>query len=345
MNGAGFAPGAPVLWSLYCPEPPAWLLSMAGAPALRRLRQVGMNCGCEYPGFAVYRGATPYSRFEHSVGTALLLWQMTHDERISAAGLFHDLSTPVFAHTVDFLNGDYLEQESTEAGILPLIEQDAVLCAGLAALGLRPADVQDYHMFCLADSPSPRLCADRLEYTFGNLLHFGFLSFEELAGLRRELTVAENEDGLPEPAFSSPEAARCFALGALRCSRLYVSNEDRWAMQTLAGLLRDALAAGVLQRSQLAATEPEVIARLCADPVFAGRWRLFTRVDTVTAVRSAERPSPQAVRVQAKLRYIDPLAAGRGRASQLFPQFGAELRAFAHTDLSDWLTGACSSGA
>ena len=55
-----------------------------------------------------------YSNLEHSIGVALIVWNFTKDKKQTLAGLFHDISTPVFKHCIDFLNGDYETQESTE---------------------------------------------------------------------------------------------------------------------------------------------------------------------------------------------------------------------------------------
>lgn len=38
-------------WSLYHPEIPEFLRRLAETPPMARLRQVGMNCGCEYTSF------------------------------------------------------------------------------------------------------------------------------------------------------------------------------------------------------------------------------------------------------------------------------------------------------
>ena len=102
-------------WSLYHPEIPEFLCRLAETPPMARLRQVGMNCGCEYTSFPRFAGWVPYSRFDHSVGVGLIVWHFTGDLRQSAAGLLHDAATPAFAHVVDFLHGDHLHQESTEA--------------------------------------------------------------------------------------------------------------------------------------------------------------------------------------------------------------------------------------
>ena len=51
-----------------------WLCEFAQAPAMQRLKGIGMNCGLEYTRFPIYRHLTkPYSRYEHSIGTALII--------------------------------------------------------------------------------------------------------------------------------------------------------------------------------------------------------------------------------------------------------------------------------
>ena len=105
------------LWTIYHPEIPPFLQEFAQTPPMQRLKQVGMNCGCEYTGFPRFVEIGPYSRFDHSLGVALIVWHFTGSIQQTLAGLFHDVTTPVFAHVVDFLNGDHLRQESTEAGV------------------------------------------------------------------------------------------------------------------------------------------------------------------------------------------------------------------------------------
>ena len=138
-------------WSLYHPEIPEFLRRLAETPPMARLRQVGMNCGCEYTSFPHFAGWAPYSRFDHSVGVGLIVWHFTGDLRQSAAGLLHDAATPAFAHVVDFLHGDHLHQESTEARTAELIETSPELQALLKEYGLTTEDVADYHRYPIAD--------------------------------------------------------------------------------------------------------------------------------------------------------------------------------------------------
>ena len=175
QKGGGVMEG-PGLWPIYHPRIPPLLRHLATTAPVERLRQVGMNCGCEYTDFPRFRGLAPYSRFRHSVGVGLIVWHFTHDNAQAAAGLLHDVSTPVFAHVVDFLNGDHLTQTSTESGTAALIAGDPGIRRVLAAHGLTPAMVADYHRYPIADNDSPRLSADRLEYTLGNAVNYGFIT-------------------------------------------------------------------------------------------------------------------------------------------------------------------------
>ena len=334
----GPANGVRALWPIYHREIPIFLREFAAAPSVERLREVGMNCGCEYTQFPQCAKIGSYSRFDHSMGTALIIWHFTGDEKQALAGLFHDIATPVFAHVVDFLNGDHLRQESTESGTAERIAGDRRLCDLLKAHGLAVEQVADYHIYPIADNAPPALSADRLEYTLGNLLNYGFAGREEIAAFYKNLTVGQDEAGRPELAFRTPETASAFAMAALRNSRVYVADEDRFAMQALADLLRLALERGVLTHRDLWETEPAVIEKLNADPVCGDAWRRFQSYSCV--LRSEERPPNGCwVRVNAKKRWIDPLVPGLGRVSRWDTGVRREMEAFQGLDFSQWLSG------
>ena len=325
-------------YRLYHREMPAFLRACADTPPVARLAQVGMNCGCEYTAFPRFSGLAPYSRYDHSVGVALIVWHFTRDPAQAAAGLLHDAATPVFAHVVDFLRGDYLRQESTEDGTEGLITGSAELGAVLRRYGIAPGDACGFHRSPIADSEAPRLCADRLEYTVGNSLSFGILTAEEARRIYEDIAVGTNEDGAAELAFRSAAAAESFAEAALACSGIYVSDEDRYAMQRLSELLKHALALGVLARDDLYTTEPEVIGKLLADARTAPLWREFRALRRIVR---ASRPAPGGEwrKVFAKKRRIDPLVLGRGRVSALSPGFAARLQGFLDSSQDVWLCG------
>ena len=324
--------------SIYQTKVPEFLRALCAAPPLKRLERVGMNCGCEYTAFPRFTGIARYTRFEHSLGAALIVWRFTRDERQAAAALLHDVATPVFAHVVDFLRGDYLSQTATESGTAETIRGSAEIGAILRDLGLRAEDVEDYHRFPIADNDPPRLSADRLDYTLGNAVNFGLASVEELTEIFSDLRVGENEFGETELVFQSAEKAARFAALALACSKIYVCDADRYAMQSLAELLRDALAAGILTEHDLSATEEEVVAKLLADEAFAARWTAFR---ALSRTERADAPDAREGwrRVPAKKRRIDPCVEGRGRVGALYPALGAAIGEFLREDITYWVRG------
>lgn len=308
----------------------------ARTPAVLRLRDVGMNCGCEYTSFPRFRGLKPYSRFDHSLGAALIIWHFTADPAQAVAGLLHDIATPVFAHVVDFMRGDYLKQEATEAGTADMIEASAELQAVLKKYGLCSGAVCDYHRYPIADNDPPGLSADRLEYTLGNSINYGFCTGKKAEGWYRDLVVGTNEAGQPELAFQTAEAAEDFALTALRCSEVYVSDEDRYSMQMLAELLQDATVRGVITESDLYTTEPRVISRLLSDDALAARWANYR---ACREIHRSEQPPGEGNwrKISAKKRYIDPVVLHQGRMGAISPVFSEKLRAFLCQSQDVWL--------
>ena len=325
------------LWEIYHEDVPDFLRAAAETPPMQRLREVGMNCGCEYTSFPLFRDLAPYSRFDHSLGVGLIVWHFTHDKAQALAGLLHDIATPAFAHVIDFLHGDHLRQESTESGTEEFINGSEELQRLLETLGLCTADVADYHRYPVADNDSPRLSADRLEYTLGNLVNYGFADRETVKTYYDDLLVGVNGEGETELMFRTPTVAKVFAEGALRCSAVYVAEEDRYAMQMLAELLKEAIARGVLAEELLRRTEREVIAALESSPLAADwrRFRAYHRMERSDAPGAGDNWR----QIGAKKRCIDPYVVGQGRVSALYADFREQLNEFLSQSQDEWLRG------
>ena len=310
---------------------PDFLREAAQTPALLRLQDVGMHCGCQYTDFPLFRGLSPYSRLDHSIGVARILWDLTGDPVQSMAGLLHDAATPAFSHVVDFLNGDHLTQESTEAGLFEIIQKDTGLISVLEKWGIAVQAVADCSRYPLADCPSPKLCADRLEYTLSNGVHYGFIS--DVQAIYDDLTIGENEDGQQELIFTDPDTALSFARMALSCGKVYVCDEDRYAMERLSRLLKQAIGEGILTKNALYTDESMVINTLLRS-CLKEDWLAFRRLHRVFRVNA---PGQFTYRIPAKKRYIDPLVRDRGRISALFPEFKEQVLEFLTQSQDDYI--------
>ena len=325
------------LWDTYSAEIPAFITRLAETPPMQRLRKVGMNCGCEYVALHQNDMCRRYSRFEHSVGVALIVWHFTHEEKQAMAGLFHDISTPAFAHVVDFLNGDHLTQESTESRTAEMIENSPEIQAILAEWHLTTADVCDYHLFPIADNASPQLSADRLEYTFGNFIQYGVCGTEEIARFYGCLAAGINEHGQPEILFQSPEIAEEFALRSMKNSYVYISDSDRYTMQFLAVLLKEAIDSHLLTADDLYTTEERVIRKLKRCQITDNAWYTYTKIKGVQRTLEPV-PDTFCVKVNAKRRYLDPYVTEKGRVSAYSEKYRAEIKKFLAVSFEEWLS-------
>ena len=91
---------------------PDFLLEYIYTPEMQKQNGITVSCGTRYS--KMYNQIW-YSSLDHSIAVALIVWNFTKDKKQTLAGLFHDIATPAFKHTIDFMNGDYETQESTEA--------------------------------------------------------------------------------------------------------------------------------------------------------------------------------------------------------------------------------------
>ena len=314
-----------------------FIAKLARTKEMQRLKYVGMNCGCEYVALHAEDMCRRYTRFEHSVGVALIVWHFTHDVKQSVAGLFHDISTPAFAHVVDFFNGDHLTQESTEEPTAAMIENPPEIQTILAQLGLTTADVCDYHRYPIADNASPQLSADRLEYTLGNFIQYGVTDKAHIKKFYRAISVGENEHGEPELVFMDKAMAEEFALCSMQCAYVYISASDRFTMQFLADGLKRAAAKGLLTVDDLYTTEENVIEKLQGTPETAAFWQEYTQIREVR--NTPEKVEGQyGVQVNAKRRYLDPYVPGMGRVTTWSEAYRAAVEAFLSVSFAGWLS-------
>ena len=282
----------------------------------------------------MFVGLDNYSRYKHSVGCALIVWHFTQDRRQTIAALLHDIATPTFAHVVDFLNGDHLKQESTENGTVNIIASSPEIMTRLKEWNIELEEVADYHVYPIADNDSPKLSADRLEYTLSNLVNYRITPTEKIKEWYDHLMVGKNEEGEDELMFDDFQIAEAFCLSALETSKIYVADEDRFAMQTLSELLCKHIARGVLSKNDLYRTESEVIALLQQDEEARQDWERFR------ALRHIHRGNHAGAKtVLSKRRYINPYLNGKGRMVHLSDMFAQALEPFLSQRLDEPLWG------
>lgn len=297
-------------FDILCPEGvPEFLLDYAQAPEMQRLKGIGLFCGTDYS--RLYRHRYFFSRYDHSLAVALIVWHFTKDRRQALAGLFHDIATPVFSHSVDFMNGDALTQTSTEARTSAILAGSAAVTEKLVRDGVALTEVDDYHRYPIADNDSPRLSADRLEYTFSTMLVWhGAWTLGDIRAMYGGLRALRNEGGEDELGFDTLGRAERFVEGSCMVGKAFQRNENKVSLAMLGEIVRTALALGETTYDALFEMTERAFIRMAERSKHARlrhMWAAYAALDTVRGGESAP-PGRYAVRVKAKQRYINPLA-------------------------------------
>lgn len=287
---------------------PAFIEEYSNVPEMLRLRGIGLFCGTDYN--KIYRHRYFYSRFEHSIAAALLIWRFTGDETQALAGLFHDIATPVFSHSVDFMNGDALTQTSTEERTHATIKNSSGIAKLLARDGIELCKIDDYHLYPIADNDSPRLSADRLEYSFSTMLVWqGKWKLSDIKMILDSITILKNEDGKDELGFCDLKSAEKFVTGSCIIGKSFQHNKNKLCLNFLGDILKECIELGLLTIDDLyMCTENEVIQLFSSAPIERIRtaWKAYSQLESVHS--SENKPvGYYYVNLNTKKRYINPL--------------------------------------
>jgi hypothetical protein len=296
--------------SILSPDFPEWLIEYIYTPEMYRLEEISNTCGTMYT--KVYNETYFYSSLIHSVGVALIIWNFTHDKKQALAGLFHDIATPTFKHCIDFMNGDSEHQESTEERTEQIIKNSKEIMALLKRDNIRVEEVADYHIYPIADNDSPRLSADRLEYTLvGSIHQIKVFTLDDIKKYYNNIVILKNEDGIDEMVFKDKELCEEFIHKISNLWPRWVEDEDRVCMQLIADIVKSMNIKGYITVDDLyKMSEKDVINLIinCKDDYIRKAFDNFQKA-TRESVYKGDVPSTKnyCTSVKGKKRYINPL--------------------------------------
>ncbi len=297
---------------ILCPQMPAFLKEFISLDCMQRLEGVGLLCGTDWT--PLFHNGFYYSRLDHSVGAALIVWNFTHDKKQTLAALFHDIATPAFSHVMDFKNGDALKQESTEKDTKCIINEDLELSQRLFKLGIYKHEIDDYHKYPIADNEIPGLSADRLEYMYPSGAALNKIwTLEEIAENYSHIKVLKNEKGLDELGFDTLEEAERYTKRFCATGICVQRNEDKVTMQLMADILKEAIALGYIDDADLYRLDEQMLIAMFedyADTDMDTRFaKLFRTFRSMERIERSETPLDgcYCVDIEVKRRYVNPL--------------------------------------
>ncbi len=290
------------------PEFPEWLNEYINTKELLSQQYISVTCGTIYSD--LFESKFFFSSLDHSVAVALIVWHFTHDKKQTLSGLFHDIATPAFKHCVDFLNGDYMTQESTEDLTTNIIKNSKEIMKLLERDNIDVSEIDNYHMYPIADNDTPKLSADRLEYSLSNALFtYELLDLDAIAEIYNDIEIEKNEKGEVELGFKTKKIARNFVKVTSRLSVIYREDRTRYSMQLIADILKRLSDENKITKEDLYKLKESDVISIIENSKYSkifNIWKYAKKVKT-----SKEKPeNVYYVHHGAKVRYIDPLFNG-----------------------------------
>ena len=307
-------------FKILSPEFPEWLLDYINTPEMQRIGGISIFCGTDYT--KIFNNRFWYSNLEHSVGVALIIWHFTQDKKQTLSGLFHDIATPTFKHCIDFMNGDSERQESTEDLTEDIIKNSKEIMDLLKRDNIKLEEVSDYHIYPIADNDTPKLSADRFEYTFANGLSFSRIKLWDLETIKEiynDVYISKNEENIDELAFKTPSICEKYVTIISDLWPQWISNEDRVTLQFFADIVKSMNAKGLVSIDDLYTySEKDIVNRIlnCQDSYIKDS---FIKFQNSVSVWNSDTPvsDKYCISARGKRRYIVPLVNDNGKMERI----------------------------
>ena len=301
-------------------EFPEFLNDYINTPEMQKQAGISVSCGTIYS--KMYNQMW-YSSLNHSVAVALIIWNFTKDKKQTLSGLFHDIATPVFKHTIDFMNKDYEKQESTEELTTKIISESKEIMNLLNRDEIKVEEISDYHIYPIADNDTPMLSSDRLEYTLSNALGATEKIWElsEIEEIYKNIEIQKNEEGIQELGFKDLKIAEKFVHTMSILSRLYRREKTVFSMQLLADIIKKMFDNNMIGISDLyKLSEKEVIEKIehCNDENISKCFNIWKNATEINTSDTLPINKYYVSIEKMKVRYINPLVRNVNKYERIY---------------------------
>ncbi len=316
------------------PNFPEWLNDYIETKELLKQRYISVTCGKIYSN--LFEIDFFFSSLEHSIAVALIVWHFTHDKKQTLSGLFHDIATPVFKHCVDFLNGDYMTQESTEDLTSKIIGSSKEIIDLLKRDNIKLEEVDDYHIYPVADNDTPKLSADRLEYSLSNaLLTYKLSNIDDIKKIYNDIILNKYEEDTLELSFKSKATALEFVKITSKLSIIYRDDKTRYSMQLLADIIKKLNEDRLITKEDLYNMKESEVIEIIGNSKYKDIFNIWKNAKNIKV--SKEKPeNVYFVHHGAKIRYIDPLV-NKKRISSISEEAKEEIDKNLSYDMNNYV--------
>ena len=280
------------------------LLALLETDAMQRLKGVLQH------GISGLIGVTtPSTRFEHSLGAMILVRQLGASLEEQIAALLHDVSHTAFSHVIDYVFDDRENQGYHDTKKEEFISGTEIP-ATLAKFGYDWHDFIDEENFPLLEQPSPRLCADRLDYFLRDAVPLGLATEADIAFAIKSLVVVNERI-----AVNDFLTAQWMAYRFIAADNASWSNFDEVGLYELtAQAIKTGFRVGAITQADLWGTDIPMWEKLHSHPDSGLSEQLALIKPETRFVWDEENPD---FWVNTKLRSIDPDVVVEGQMQPL----------------------------
>jgi hypothetical protein len=203
-----------------------------------------------------------------------------------------------------------MTQESTEDLTTEIIKNSNEIMSLLKRDNIEISEVDDYHIYPIADNDTPKLSADRLEYSLSNALFtYKLLNSESIKEIYNDIEIQTNEENEIELGFKTKKIARNFVKVTSRLSVIYREDRTRYSMQLIADILKRLSEENKISKQDLYRLKESEVIEIIESSKYKDIFNIWKNAKKVK-VSKEEPKNVYYINHGAKVRYIDPLFMG-----------------------------------
>lgn len=255
-----------------------------------------------------------HSRFEHSLGVFILLKKYGAPPEEQIAGLIHDVSHSSFSHCIDYVldHGSNIQEQNHQDNIFDDFVRKTEIPEILKKYGFDLDYILNDENFPLKEKNLPDLCADRIDYSLRDGIHYAKFDKSYADYFLDNLIVKDNRW-----VFKNFESAKKYAEFFKKMNTKFWAGMPTALMFTTVGdYLKYALEKKYISEKDLYTTDKEVIDKINAFLDKDEKLRLFwDRMNN--KIGSSLNEKDYDFLAPCKSRIVDPLCIHEGRVLRI----------------------------
>ena len=175
-------------------------------------------------------------------------------------------------------------------------------------------DLQDLTKYPILENKTPKLCTDRLDGVLGTCyIWLQTHSLDELKEIYDNLTILENDEGIPELGFKDIDICQKFVDMILVYAKELQGNTDKYTMKYISEVIKIAVERNLITLEDLyTKKETEIIAILSSN---FETWNIFNNATKL--IRTNEEPENFYASFNTKKRNVIPLVINENKVDRI----------------------------